>query len=299
MNKFKRLSILQTSALFALLIFMASAYPVPKAQKNKPLFVYTFGGLDKYSVEKQVNLLVKLGYAGLAVEVTKEADVARLEEYLKYTEKRNDFKIYSVFVQYNFKDTSFDRSRWKAVVDRIKNRNINLWIIFSSKTPGITDQTVDSILRNVNNYGELHHVKVTLYPHSYSYVATAEEALPFIKRINSPNLKLAVHLCHEIRAGNGARIAEVVKNVRGFIGYATLCGTDSIADLSDWYKMDTTTIKPLDRGNYDVRKFVKALTVNKFEGPIGFINFKIEEDPEKYLSRSIMTWRKLQYETSN
>lgn len=139
-------------------------------------------------------------------------------------------------------------------------------------------------------------VQMTLYPHSLCYISSAEQAMPFVKRVGSPNVKLAVHLCHEVRAGNGARIGEVVKNVRQYIGAATIAGTDSVADFTSALKMDTTTIKPLDRGNYDVRIFLRALKVNRYKGPIGFINFKIAEKPEDYLDRSMRIWRKFKTE---
>jgi sugar phosphate isomerase/epimerase len=145
----------------------------------------------------------------------------------------------------------------------------------------------------VTRYAEENKVRVVLYPHSKCYIESAEQALPFVKRNHSIRLGLAVHLCHEIRAGNAHRIGEVVNAVRPFIGAVTLCGTDSLADFRTAYTMDTTTIKPLDKGNFDTSGFLSAVGRSGYRGAIGFINFSIKEKPPGYLKRSIQKWNLL------
>jgi sugar phosphate isomerase/epimerase len=269
----------------------------PHPQKDPyPFFVYNFGGLMNYTPERQIDMLSHLGYQGLAVQATSDQDVVRLTTYLDYAAKQHDFRIYAAFVRYNFNDAEKDRNRWKQVVDKIAGTNVNLWLIFGPKEPGIADEEVDRVLKEVTSYAGLRHVQVTLYPHSLCYIASAEQALPFVERNQSSNLKLAVHLCHEIRAGNGARINEVVQRVKQHIGFVSICGTDSVADWSTPLRMDTTTIKPLYRGNYDVRKFLRSLKSARYRGPVAFINFTIKDDVSEYLSRSIQTWNKLKQE---
>ena len=69
----------------------------------------------------------------------------------------------------------------------------------------------------------------------------------FVDKIDHSNLKLAFHLYHDIRAGNGSRIPEVFENIKHQLGAVTLVGTDSIADFTTKITRDTTTIKPLLR----------------------------------------------------
>jgi len=104
---------------------------------------------------------------------------------------------------------------------------------------------------------------------------------------------LAVHLCHEIRAGNGARMDQVFDHVKGRIGAVTLAGTDSIADFSAPKRMDSSTIKPLGQGNYNLELFVKPLLKSGYKGSVGLINFKIEDDPETYLGASLKVMKTL------
>jgi len=198
--------------------------------------------------------------------------------------------------RYNFTDPLPKREKWKSIVDRIANKRIELWLIFGRKAEGSTDRFIEAKLKEIVEYAKAKKVKVILYPHSNCIIATAEEALPFVQKINDPNLKLAVHLCHEIRAGNGARIKEVFLHVKPYIGAVTLAGTDSVADFSTPLLMDKSTIKPIGDGNFDVRKFIEPLRKSNYKGKVGFINFKIEDEPYEYLEKSMKVWKKMNEE---
>jgi sugar phosphate isomerase/epimerase len=257
------------------------------------LAAYNFGSLGKLTPEAQIDLLNKIGYNGIILSCETKADFQNLDKYIEKTARMNNFKIEAVFERYNFSDSTERRERWKKVVDKIDGKGTQLWIIFGKKVDGITDDFIETKLREIVGYSASKGVSVVLYPHSKCYIASAEEALPFVEKINHPNLKLAVHLCHEIRAGNGARMNQVFERVKGRIGAVTLAGTDSVADFSAPKLMDSSTIKPLGQGNYDLARFVKPLSKSGYKGSVGFINFKIEEDPENYLDASLKVWRKL------
>lgn len=264
-------------------------------QENNPFFVYNFGGIDQYTPQKQVALIHGSGYDGISIQVTTQKQVEDLRTFISSSKKVKDFKIFSVFVRYNFQDSEVDRNRWKEVVEIIQGKDIALWFIFGKKQVGATDDAVENILRTVVDFATQKKVPVTLYPHSKCYFASAEQALPLVKKIDSPNLKLAVHLCHEMRAGNGNRIGEVVKNVAPYIGFVTLSGADKEVDTKNAYTMDKSTIKPLGEGEYDLSKFLIALKRIDYRGPVGFINFKIDEEksPEEYLPTSLQAWKTL------
>ena len=86
---------------------------------------------------------------------------------------------------------------------------------------------------------------------------------------------------------------EVFDHVKNRIGAVTVAGTDSIADFSKPNLMDKSTIKPIGQGNFNLRNFIVPPRKSQYKGIVGFINFKIEEDPEVYLENSILAWRKL------
>jgi sugar phosphate isomerase/epimerase len=147
-------------------------------------------------------------------------------------------------------------------------------------------------MKEVVEYAKAKKLKVILYPHSKCYLASAEDALPFVQKINDPNLKLAVHLCHEIRAGNGSRIDEVFEHFKSYIGAVTVAGTDSVADFSKPALMDKSTIKPIGQGNFSIANFIEPLRKSGYKGMVGFLNFKIEDNPEEYLRSSMSAWGK-------
>ncbi len=176
-----------------------------------------------------------------------------------------------------------------------QDKGIALWFIFGKPEEGITEKHVEGILREVVDYADQKNVPVTLYPHSSCYYYSAEQALPMVKCINHPNLMLAVHLCHEIRAGNGNRIGEVVQNTKEYISFVTIAGTDKEVDLTSPRSKDHSTIKPLNKGEYDLGVFLRALKDIEYKGPVGFINFIIDKQtsPDVYLPESIQEWELL------
>jgi len=49
----------------------------------------------------------------------------------------------------------------------------------------------------------------------------------------------------------------------------------------------------LDRGTFDVRKFLKTLADSGFTGPIGFQGYGIGGDAHDNLERTMNAWREL------
>jgi len=292
---------------FILLIFFAigiSASVVGIDRENTaksdwPFAAYNFGSLGKLAPETQIDLLEKTGYDGIILSCESQTDFNNLDKYIAKAAKTKNFNIVAVFERYNFNDSTARKERWMKVVDKIAGKRTQLWIIFGKKTEGITEGFIEDKLREMVSYSAPKGVTVVLYPHSKCYIASAEEALPFVEKIDHPNLKLAVHLCHEIRAGNGSRMNEVFEHVKGRIGAVTLAGTDSVADFSAPKLMDSSTIKPLGQGNYNLDNFIGSLLKSEYKGPVGFINFKIEEEPENYLDSSIQVWKNISQFTEN
>lgn len=257
------------------------------------LTAYNFGGLENLKPEEQINLLNNTGYKGIILRGATEENVQNLDRFIIEAEKIEDFNIQSVFVRYNFQDSETDQNRWKSVVDKIAGTRTQLWVIFGKKTEGISDSFVVAKLKEITSYCSPKGVEVILYPHSKCYIESAEEALPFVEKINQANLKLAFHLYHEIRAGNGSRINEVFANVQNWIGAVTIAGTDSVADFSSPLAMDKSTVKPIGQGNFEMKQFSEPLLLSGYLGAVGFMNFKIDEEPQVYLETSMREWEKL------
>jgi hypothetical protein len=177
---------------------------VPSAESREsfrydwPLFVYNFGGLDKFSVEEQVKMLHGYGYAGMAVDIADTAKQNLLDHYQAAAKKVGGFKIFAAFYRFNYDaKTGFSRD-WVQVVDRLAGTGTDLWLITGKPQDGLTPELLEKEIRAVVDYAASKKLKVTLYPHSKNVIATAEEALVYVEKINRTNFDLAVHTCHEI-----------------------------------------------------------------------------------------------------
>jgi hypothetical protein len=102
---------------------------------------------------------------------------------------------------------------------------------------------------------------------------------------------LALHLCHELFAGNGERIAKVTKNVAPYIKSVSISG----ATLSEQTTTPTSAgwfwaIKPLYISTYDFAPFYNALCLTNYKGPIAIHTYGIYENfhltPEEHLPKS-------------
>lgn len=294
-----RFKVLSTCKLGLLLLLLGIAQlqmvcEVQARQARRyPLAAYNFGSLGAEPLQRQVVLLRKNGYSGIVLNTETKQDSINLAYFVNELKPNRQLRIHAVMVRYNFLDEEAKREKWKCIIDKIGKSKAQLWVIFGKKTDGYDAAYIENKLREISLYAQSKQVQVVLYPHSNCVIASAEEAAKYVQKLHEPNLKLAVHLCHEIRAGNGGRMHEVFENVKPYIAAVTVAGTDSVADFSKPRLMDSSTIKPIGKGNYDLRKFIQPLRQSGYKGVVGFINFKIDEDPDTYLKESMQVWRKL------
>jgi sugar phosphate isomerase/epimerase len=255
-----------------------------------PLFTYNFGGLDKYSIEEQVNMLQRHGYAGLAVDIGNDTKLAEFDRYRAAAQKADRFKLYAAFYRFNYDEKTGISRDWVRVVDRLAGTGTDLWLISGKPQAGLTSELLEREIRAVVDYAATKSLKVTLYPHSKNVISTAEEALVYVEKINRTNLDLAVHTCHEIRAGNAGRIEEVLEKVKSRLGYVTIAGSDNIPSQTNGSEWEYSTLKPLYRGNFNLARVLKKLRSLDYRGAIGFINHRITEAPDIYLPLSKSTY---------
>ncbi|MGL5111954.1 MAG: TIM barrel protein, partial [Flavobacterium sp.] len=204
-----------------------------------------------------------------------------------------NFKIYAAFYRFSFDEKEGFKKDWTQAVDKLTGTGTDLWLITGEKKVGLTPELLENEMKALVDYAAKKSLKVTLYPHSKNMITTAEEALVYVKKVNRSNFDLAVHTCHEIRGGNANRIEEVLEKVKDYLGYVTIAGADNIPNLStnggEW---ETSTLKPLYRGNFDLTRVLKKLRSLDYKGSIGFINHRIIETPDSYLPLSKSTYDK-------
>jgi len=129
---------------------------------------------------------------------------------------------------------------------------------------------------------------VVLYPHKGFYLATAEQALALVGRVERANVGLTVNLCHELAAGNGARLPEIIRKVAPLLELVSINGaTDRPAGNWDDY------IKVLGEGTYDVPAILRTLTEINYTGPIGLQFYGVKGEPKANLGKAMRAWKAL------
>jgi len=256
------------------------------------LYVYNFGGLEKLSPIEQVNMIKEKGYKGLILQMASQHHVENLPVFLSIADADNEFEIPAVFIRYNFDASVIDRNRWRNVVDLIKGKSIVLWVIFGPVQPNVNDDTIEGVLNEMLDYTTNKSVKIAVYPHSDCYFETCEQVLPIIQHINHPNLSTVLHTCHELKAGNGHRLNEVIENSIDYLSFVTIAGANQEINFSTPRTRDTSTIKPIGVGEFDLTMFVSKLKKEGYDGDYAFINFGIDRryDLESYLESSLREW---------
>jgi sugar phosphate isomerase/epimerase len=192
---------------------------------------------------------------------------------------------------------------WAAVdlnLVQAARMDMAVWLVLGGTKSAADVATAYERLRLAAQHCHAAGVPLVLYPHQGTTYATAEQSLavllqlradPAVAPAASANVSLSLHLCHELKAGNGPRIAEVVALTAPYCTLASVSGAEiDTKTRGNW----ETGIRPLDQGNYDVRPFLQALATAGYTGPMEYHTYNLP-DPQydDHLERTLIRWRQL------
>lgn len=266
------------------------------AQKEaRALYTYSFGGLEVMEVDEVVQTLEDLNYSGIVAESRGEASLKRLDRYMELSEEKgSDFQVYAAFMAHRFDKFGFSIEGHKAAIDRIAGKGIDLWVWArdAAKDGSVTNDKVEAFFREILDYAVAKDVKVVLYPHYNTYYPTTLDALKLVEKIDHPSFGIAINLCHELMSDQGPILKKTFKKADKKVAAIILSGALIELDRTSVRTMNASTIHPLDDSEYDLRPYMKLIKKSSFNGPIGFINFKLPE-PKVYLKNSMKRWEEL------
>lgn len=155
------------------------------------------------------------------------------------------------------------------------------------------EKTVE-LIRDLAKTAEAAGAAVALYPYTGCYIDTAESAFVLAEEVDRENVGLTLHLPQELKAGNGPRLAEITAKVKDRLRLVVICGADRPADGDDvttwgWDRL----IRPLGKGEYDVKGFVRMVRTNGYDGPFGLICWGIDAPGEELLAKSMQSWKNM------
>jgi sugar phosphate isomerase/epimerase len=271
-------------SLIALSIFALSLSEVradESSQVDYPLGVFHFDfprlGADEAS---QIRELKSIGYGGMVLrmgvgnEKQAKASLKTLHQY-QATAGDGSFDVYAAYVGFTFNTTAAQQKAQHAHIDNVvrslKKSNAKLWVILNTPKhqaakSEVKPEEIEKFLRSVAERTKKAGVELVVYPHDNTVIETAEEALPSIKKAQNGNIFLSLHLCHEVRAGNGERLDEIAAKIGPLLRLPSINGADvaTVNEVKGW----DLGIQPLTKGDYDSSKLLKALKSVGYKGPV-------------------------------
>jgi len=264
---------------------------------NNLFFTYDFT-LEKKTVKERVRFLDSIGYSGVTFPVNTPKDFEKLKEYqtLVQSETGNRLKIPAVFFSFNPENKKASEN-WKKLADQLSGKGTDIWVIVGkAKTETFKKEEVLQFFKDISDYCLPRKLNVVIYPHYNTFIESAAESMPYIKDANRKNLFTSFHLCHELRAENGARMNAVIAEVATYIKLASIGGADTEMKYDGAPGYWDDAIKPLYKGNYDTSTFLEDLIRNGYKGPIALHTFGLKEPIDEHFSKSLETWNKMKAE---
>jgi len=266
------------------------AYRNIRIEPAGPLPFFAFDNAatdDKHRIPKeQVALLKELGYDGVSsrggkvlAEMAKEVDESGL-------------RLFPVYLGVNIDpDQPPYGEELMNAIEVLKGRNSMLWLFLRSKKYKPSDPNGDpqavKIITEIAERAEKAKVRIALYPHYNFWIERVEDALRVAKQVNRRDVGVTFNLCHWLRVDDEKNMESLIESAMPHLFVVSINGADSGG--KDW----KTLIQTLDRGTFDMRRFLKTLYDCGYNGPIGFQGYGIGGDARDNLKRTMDAWRKL------
>lgn len=273
--------------VFLILFFVFSLYSFSQKENKLKLYTYTFG-LEKLNNSEQVLLADSLNFEGFLLRGFWENYSTYVESFYNVQSLKNKhFRILGVFFPIQLEKTD---SLLLEVLPVLAKYKISLWPIFwpiegESKN---TDKLIIEKLSDLCDLAKENGLDVVIYPHVGTLMPTAGKSIPYIQKVNKDNLFTSFHLCHEIAGGNKDDLYKDFSEMLPYIKGVTISGSDTIycQDCPFWPQY----IKPLDKGTFDVQKFIRFMNRSAYADPVILHTYEIAEVPKDHLSRSMKIW---------
>jgi len=240
----------------------------------------------KRSLKQQAELLKELGYDGCA-----HLWLGGVPERLR-TLDEHGLKLFQIYMRVNIAPgkRKYD-PRLKEVVKLLRGRDTIFGLLVSGGKPSSPDgdPRAVEIIQEVADIAQRSGLRVALYPHTGDWLERLEDALRIAKKVGRKNIGAMFNLCHFLRVDDEKNLERLLKLAVPHLFVVTLNGAESGARGAGWNRL----IQPLDRGSFDIYKFLKTLKGLGYTGPIGLQCYGIGGDAREHLARSMAAWRKL------
>jgi len=238
------------------------------------------------TAKQQVEMLKELGYDGIGCTAGKE-----VAEMLKELDK-SGLRLFAVYLGANI---DADQPKYgpelKEAIKVLKGRNAVLWLFVLSKKHKPSSPQGDAraveVIREIADIAAEAGLRVSLYPHHRFWVERVEDAVRVARKVDRKNVGVTFNLCHWLMVDDEKNMKSLIKSAMPYMFLVSINGADSGG--KDWKQL----IQTLDRGTFDMFKFLKTLEDAGYNGPIGLQGYGIGGDAHENLKRSMSKWRQL------
>jgi sugar phosphate isomerase/epimerase len=177
----------------------------------------------------------------------------------------------------------------KDQIRSLKGTDTIFWLTISGNRGKDNDEKAVAALRDLAAAAEEVGVKLSIYPHSGNYAATAREALRIVKKVDRKSVGVTITLCHELMGDQGPDLPQIIDDVAPHLFVVTINGADKKekGQSMGWDRL----IQPLGQGDFDVYSVLRKLKAAGFTGPIGLQCYGLKGDPLIHLKQSIAAWK--------
>lgn len=236
-------------------------------------------GRGEWSPAKQASVLKELGYDGIGYTGTGDL-TNRLAAF-----RAADLKIISLYVHgFLDKPVRYEPGLTNAI-RLFRGTDAIIWLTIR-EIKGEHDAEAAQLVREVADLAAAGGLRVAIYPHKGFYVATTDDALRILLKVNRTNVGVSLNLCHELMSGNADRLQEIIRACGNKLFLVSINGADRGSTAEQ-------TVKVLGEGGFDVGSFLKQLSSAGYNGPIGLQCFNLKGKPEDNLRRSMAAWQEL------
>ena len=291
-----RRTFLKHTAMLSSTLALAHVLPLPSlardqapiALKHYPFFPFCIDWHDakKRSFAEQAVMLKELGYEGVG-----HIWLDKVDERLK-TLDDGGLKLFQITMTVSLAEgkAPYD-ARFKDVLALVKGRHVQFCLLVGGAKP--SDASADprgvAVLREMSDLARDSESQLLLYPHVGDWIERIEDSVRVARKVDRPNVGSMFNLCHWLRVDKQRDYATLLKQALPRLWAVSINGADEHDDQPGWEHY----IQPLDKGDFDVGRFLKTLKELGFRGPIGLQCYGIGGDTREHLARSMTAWRKL------
>ncbi|MBK9139799.1 MAG: sugar phosphate isomerase/epimerase [Verrucomicrobia bacterium] len=241
----------------------------------------------KRNFAEQAAMLKELGYPGVG-----HIWLDGVEERLRTLDAAG-LKLFQItmIVDLAPDKTPYDAARFREVCALVKGRGVQFDLLVNGRPasdPAYDDLAV-GVLRTMSDQARESGAQLLLYPHQGSWIERIEDSVRVAEKVDRPNVGVMFNLCHWLRVDPSRDYRPLLQRALPRLWAVSINGADTHDSQPGW----TRYIQPLDRGDFDVAGFLRALHELGYRGPVGLQCYGIEGDAREHLARSLAAWRRM------